>query len=743
MGLLDIERSRPADPRYSELKAEAYRTTNRRFLLWRTGGVVVLGLFVVVLPFEISPVARYGLSAFLGLIIAPSDLILDYRAGGRRQQSIQVVRDSLAACIVMFMAPDVWLAGIIVAVGVLVASIPSQSRAMVAALSVVVALCMGGSGMMLDIDHWYLPTITLLAIMPGFDAYYRLARKQAEAARERYDTLIDAASVFFWELDLKTQAFTSVAGNLRRLLGYSPDEFLAMQWWDIVPKDDQKRLMELPELAEGEERAMVTKITHRNGHDVVFRHVVNRDGSADTLRGVSSNINDLVEAAETIRFQAEHDDLTGLLNRAVLVKRLRNVVEHGEAANPVAVLMLDLNRFKEVNDTLGHPVGDQLLQILAERLTKALPDAEVVARLGGDEFAVLLTKNVTRARALSAARRISQALEQKLEIDRLKLAVSASIGVVLSPDHGETADELLQHADIAMYAAKRKGEPVEVFESTPQNFSLERLTLSASIGSAVVDNQFELWFQPKLCLQTMRIVGAEALARWRHPERGVLEPSEFLELISLSGEYHRFTDRVLERGVQAAALCAERGHAIEIAVNLSSLSFFDQRLPNRLQAQLAGHRVEPERFTLEITEADILDETGSHHGVFQNLKDLGVGVAIDDFGTGHSSLARLRELPVTELKLDRSFVSKLETDTESKIIVRTVVDLALALGLRTVAEGVETEETASILRSIGCQAAQGFLYSKPMPEAEFLSTLDRWSEGTGAWSTAIEAAKQT
>ncbi len=731
MGLRVIERPTQAGARYSELKAEAYRATNRRFLLWRTGGVALLGLFVLVLPFEISPIARYGLAAFLGLVIAPSDLILDYRADGRTQQTIQIVRDALSACIVMFMAPDVWLAGIIVAVGVLVAAIPSQTRSMVVWLSMAVAACMAGSGLILGVRNWYLPTLTVLAIMPGFDAYYRLARQQAEAARSRYDTLIDAASVFFWELNMDTQKFTSVAGNLSRLLGYNPSEFLAMQWRDIVPRDDQERLMELPELGEGGERGLVTKITHRDGHDVVFRHVVNRHGN--TLRGVSSNINDLAEASEMIRIQAEHDDLTGLLKRAVLVNRLRDVVEGNDGGDPVAVLMLDLNRFKEVNDTLGHPVGDRLLQILADRLTKALPDADVIARLGGDEFAVLMTKNVTRSRALSAARRISQAMEQKLEIDRLKLSVSASIGIVLSPDHGVTADELLQHADIAMYAAKRKGEPVEVFDSTPHNFSLERLTLSASIGGAVVEDQFELWFQPKLCLQTMRVVGAEALARWRHPERGVLQPADFLELISLAGEYHRFTDRVLERGVEAAALCAERGHQIEIAVNLSSLSFFDQRLPNRLRAQLAGHRVDPERFTLEITEADILDETGSHHGVFQSLKDLGVGVAIDDFGTGHSSLARLRELPVTELKLDRSFVTKLETDTESQIIVRTVVDLALALGLRTVAEGVETEETADILRSIGCQAAQGFLYSRPMPRDEFLVALDRWTAGSGAW----------
>ncbi len=392
--------------------------------------------------------------------------------------------------------------------------------------------------------------------------------------------------------------------------------------------------------------------------------------------------------------------------------------------------MIDLDRFKEVNDTLGHPVGDRLLQILAERFTEALPGADVVARLGGDEFAVLLTGGVTRAEAVMAARKIARATEQKMEIDRVKLSISPSIGVVLAPEHGTTADEIIRHADIAMYDAKRRGEAVRVFESTPDDLTLDRLTLSAAISSALSNDQFELWYQPKFCLQTRAIVGAEALARWRHPERGMLQPSQFLELISLAGEYHRFTDQVLEQGIATAAHCIERGHTIEMAVNLSSLSFFDQRLPARLDAQLRHYGLDPRRFTLEITEADILDEAGSHFGVFDRLQELGVGISIDDFGTGYSSLVRLRELPVTEVKLDRSFVSNLHRDPEDMIIVQTVVDLALALGHRTVAEGVEIEATAELLASIGCETAQGFLFAKPMPIDHFLTFLETWEHGT-------------
>lgn len=730
MGLREFERLLHAEERYGELEAAIRQGSNRRFTVIRTGGVLFLGAMLLVLPLDISAGVRVGLAALLWLVVAPAGLLLDRRLSKYRLDLFHTVNDTVLACFACMLAPKLWHTAMVVVTGVLVSSIPVQSRRSIAILGVGATVAMSAIGYRFNVTYWYAVVAALAAMLPGFDAYYRMSHERADATRERYDTLIDAAAVFFWEIDLTTGCFASVAGNLRSMVGYSPAEFLKMRWHDIVSAEDQVRLAELPALAEGSERALVTKVRHSDGHDIVFRHVVKRVVGRPLLRGVSSDINDLAEASETIRFQAEHDALTGLNNRSVLVAQLDKVIESLDPEQPAALLMLDLNRFKEVNDTLGHPVGDRLLQILAERFREVLADAEVVARLGGDEFAVLLTGGLTRADAVAAARNMARATENKIEIDRVKLSISPSIGVVLIPEHGSTTDEVIRHADIAMYEAKRRGESVRVFESTPNDLTLERLTLSAAISSALTGDQFELWYQPKFCLQTRAIVGAEALARWRHPERGILAPSEFLELISLAGEYHRFTDMVLEQGIATAARCIERGHQIEMAVNLSSLSFFDQQLPAKLDTQFRHYGLRPDRFTLEITEADILDEAGSHFGVFDRLQELGVGISIDDFGTGYSSLVRLRELPVTEVKLDRSFVSNLHRDAEDLIIVQTVVDLALALGHRTVAEGVELEATAEILASIGCETAQGFLFARPMPLNQFLSFVDTWAYGT-------------
>ena len=275
-----------------------------------------------------------------------------------------------------------------------------------------------------------------------------------------------------------------------------------------------------------------------------------------------------------------------------------------------------------------------------------------------------------------------------------------------------------------MYEAKRRGDRVRVFERAPTELTARRMTLSATIGTGLDRGEFELWYQPKIRLGSGAIVGAEGLVRWHHPDRGLLAPADFLELVTLAGEYHRLTDAVIAQGIGAAATWARAGHELGVSVNLASASFFDDELPDRLRAQLDANGVPARRLTLELTEVDVLDDPARHLAVFEGLERLGVGIAIDDFGTGHSSLVRLRDLPVTEVKLDRSFVARLANDPDDLIIVRAVVELAGALGLGTVAEGVEDEETAAILSAIGCPLAQGYLWAPPMPFDELTRLIE-------------------
>ena len=387
-----------------------------------------------------------------------------------------------------------------------------------------------------------------------------------------------------------------------------------------------------------------------------------------------------------------------------------------------------------MNDTLGHPVGDQLLKVLAARF-RGTVHADVIARLGGDEFAFLLAADVTAESAVELANDIAQLTDQRIELNRITLSVSGSIGVAIAPQHGTDPETLMQHADIAMYQAKANHDSVSVFVETPDNLSVERLSLTSELSSAISRHEFELFFQPKLDLSSGRVIGAEGLARWRHPTRGILAPDQFLELLSLSGDYHRFTDEMIGEGIGFADRCHRGGHQIEIAVNLSSMSFFDQELPGRIAALLDLHQVPANCLTLEITEADILDESQMPQATFARLAELGVGLSIDDFGTGYSSLVRLRQLPVSELKIDQSFVKGLGTEPEDLIIVRAIIDLASVLGHQTVAEGVESQEVADILLSLGCNVVQGYHFGAPMPADQFVEWL-----GAGAVEHAATAS---
>jgi len=410
-----------------------------------------------------------------------------------------------------------------------------------------------------------------------------------------------------------------------------------------------------------------------------------------------------------------HDVLTGLPNRSLFRMRVARACEDtSRDGRGFAVMLVDLDHFKEINDTLGHHVGDDLLRVVAARLSENLRAGDTVARLGGDEFAVLALDILTREAAQDAAQRLLDALEHSFCVSDVRLDVSASMGVALHPDHGDAIDVLLQRADIALYDAKEDRGSCRLYDPKADVHTPERLLLASELRDGLDRDELFLEHQPKIDLTTGRVVGLEALVRWDHPRHGRLMPGEFLPVVENTGLISPLTLVVLDLALVAVADWRRQGHDVGTSVNLSVRHLTDLLLPQRVGELLERHQVPPSALVLEVTETLIMSDPVRAVQVLGLLRELGVGLAVDDFGTGYSSLAYLRRLHVDELKIDRSFVRHLATDEGDAVIVRSTIELGHNLGLRLVAEGVEDEPTLELLRSWGCDAVQGFHLSRPM-----------------------------
>jgi diguanylate cyclase (GGDEF)-like protein len=420
-----------------------------------------------------------------------------------------------------------------------------------------------------------------------------------------------------------------------------------------------------------------------------------------------------------LRRQATTDDLTGLPNRRALYAAVSDQLNGGP--RPHALLLLDLDRFKEVNDSLGHHIGDQLLVQVAERLRAELRPQDVLARLGGDEFAVLLVE-AEQTHAVEIAARLQGSLADPVTLAGIAVHTGVSIGIVLSPDHGSDISGLLRRADMAMYKAKTTRSGHQVYAGTDDAGGAERLRTIHELRTALTESQFVLHYQPKLDLRTSDVRGIEALVRWNHPRRGLLQPDSFLELIEECGLMPALTRYVLDMALRQAAVWQAQGRPLSIAVNVSAGSLLDSSLPAYVAGQLTARGVAAANLQLEITEETLMSDRNRARVILTALRELGVQISIDDFGTGYSSLAYLRDLPIDELKLDRSFVSPMNTDLRANALVGSTIGLAHSLGLRMVAEGVEDSATYEELRQLGCDEVQGYYISRPIPADE----LDRW-----------------
>ena len=437
---------------------------------------------------------------------------------------------------------------------------------------------------------------------------------------------------------------------------------------------------------------------------------------SDGAVGLSlQDITDRTMAAEVLRRQSLHDALTGLPNRTYLTERLRNAIRaSNRSGEPLSLLVMDLNQFRDVNDALGHDHGDRLLVEVSRRLQRVLRDADTIAYLGGDEFAVLLTADGDAEGATKAATTIQASLEQPFELGGIDVQTSASIGISRYPDHGRDAEALNRAADVAMFQAKQTANGATTYSPDSDRSSVRRLALLGELRRAITEDELELHFQPCLDLRTGGVRSVEALVRWRHPDHGLIPPIEFIELAEISGLIGDLTRWVLTRGVAQAREWADQGLETKVAVNLSVRNLGDPDLVPWLEALLHRDGLDARLLKLEVTESELMEDPATAMGVLEQLRELGTTVSIDDFGTGYSSLAYLKHLPVDELKIDRSFVGSMLASDDDLAIVRSTVDLAHNLGLDTVAEGVEDGPTLKRLAELGCDRAQGYFIARPL-----------------------------
>jgi diguanylate cyclase (GGDEF)-like protein len=427
-----------------------------------------------------------------------------------------------------------------------------------------------------------------------------------------------------------------------------------------------------------------------------------------------------VRGFNEVKQQALTDELTGLANRRALLDTAARVLTTATARRPAALLLLDLDGFKEVNDSLGHTAGDHLLRQIGPRLQPALRPGELLARLGGDEFAVLLPE-AGLDQAQERAERLRKLILQPFPVEDIRLHVGVSIGVATAPVPAATVQEMLRCADVAMYTAKSAGEGVHVYVPDPHGGSGDRLRTMEELRTALSADELVVHLQPQVSLTDERVVGVEALVRWNHPVRGLLSPAELLPAAEQAGLLRPLTDTVLELALTATARWWRHAR-VPVSVNLSAANVNDLDLPSKVAAALHRHGLPPEALTLELVEDTLMADPERGREVLAELRRLGVRTSIDDYGTGYSSLAYLRHLPADELKLDRTLTFDVGTDPRAAAIVEHTVALAHALGLRLVAEGIEDAETGAALARLGCDVAQGFAIARPMPVEDFL----RW-----------------
>ncbi|MEA2645595.1 MAG: hypothetical protein QOE92_678 [Chloroflexota bacterium] len=569
------------------------------------------------------------------------------------------------------------------------------------------------------------------------DVLQRLGRTEEKAREtsERSRAVLDNVGDGIITLD-EHGVIESSNPSARRILGYFERELVGQQIRMIVGEETETTLLRdlgqrawlEPDPTRG--GAIEVQARRPDGETFPIELMVSdmQVGARRLFIGTFRDISERKAQMAAITFQAEHDTLTSLGNRSYFDSRLRaaHQVSLGNGMG-YAVLLLDLNDFKEVNDTLGHGNGDVLLREVASRLRSAVRETDTVARLGGDEFVVLAGSAGSAEAAIETATRVHRAFDQPVIVAETSIQVELSIGVALFPEHGVDPEELLRHADVAMYMAKRSKSGSALYSSTQDQHSPARLAMMAELRKGIAAGELELHYQPQVELSTGRLSGVEGLVRWRHPRQGLLQPGDFLPLAEDGGMIHALTAWVLEEAERQLQAWDAAGQDFGLSINLSTRNLLQPDLLKIVSAMVERSDIVRRRLTLEITETVAMSP--SAHRVLRQLHDLGLRLSVDDFGTGYSSLSYLRSLPMAELKIDRSFVTDVCTREDDAAIVRSTVDLGHNLDLEVVAEGVADQAGVDLLRTWGCDVVQGYFISPPLTATEL-----------AAWTPAAELA---
>ena len=577
-----------------------------------------------------------------------------------------------------------------------------------------------------------LSLLLLLGTVAGIGHQMRLTRssfarlqaeKDLEHARTFLHTIIENLPLPIAVKDPDTLKFVLVNRAYETFMGRPRQDLIGKTVFELFPQADAESIVKCDQEASRADKPLIsaelTVRTPTNGSRVVTTsRLVVRDekGGPCQLIAVIEDVTDRREAEKKIIHMAHHDALTDLPNRALLQERLEQGLTRVARGESLAVLCLDLDDFKTVNDTLGHPIGDVLLKMVAERLCRCVRETDTVARFGGDEFAILQVATDLSTDVTALARRIVETIQAPYELGCHRVNVGISIGIALAPNDGADPDQLLKNADLALYRAKAEGRgSYRFFEAEMDKRMRARRALELDLREALPNDELELYYQPLVNLERNEVCGFEALLRWHHPDRGMISPDEFIPIAEDIGLIAPIGEWALR---QACAEAVTWPHHITVAVNLSPAQFRSETLVQMVANALAASGLPAQRLELEITESALLQNNEITLAAVCQLRSLGVRIAMDDFGTGYSSLAYLQNFPFDKIKIDRSFISSLATGRGSLAIFKAIIRLADSLGMTTIAEGVETEEQLEMVRVEGCTEMQGYLFSHPRPAAE-------------------------